>query len=547
MLAPTSSRAGLAIDLLAAGAIPGLPAAWLSGRDLDLLLPLRLLAPGTVPQGPAPAVDRVELARGLAAANASYGHPRAAELASKLADPATRVVIGGQQTGLFGGPHLALVKAATAVRYAEALEASGVPAVACFWMATEDHDWDEAAGATFPLGEELLELSLGEDGSPLVPVGLRTVGPEVGPILDALRARFPSPWFGAWFDRLATWWRPEARFGEAFARQFVATLGARAPLFVDSMLPELKVAQRPHLRRLIERRDEVERAISGAEAAVVGRGYSLQVASQRGTSPLFVLRDGLRRRIEWVDGESFRLRGGRGGMSASEPASLLLETIDDNPAAVSPGVLARPAIQDAVFGTTLQIMGPAETAYLAQARAVYPLLEVVPPATALRPQALVVDGRQRQQLDELGGTIAELYLDPGTIEQRLAHRGGGGFVGARRDEVERLADALREPATNLDPSLEKPWQKTRDSLLGALDAFAAKVEAAAARRDAVAHQRFRQLRTAVRPGGKPQERVISAAYFAGRFGEAFGAALLDQLDLDPRRLSVIDPTPADDK
>ena len=53
--------------------------------------------------------------------------------------------------------------------------------------------------------------------------------------------------------------------------------------------------------------------------------------------------------------------------------------------------------------------------------------------------------------------------------------------------------------------------------------------------------RLRQLRTALRPGGRPQERVIASAYFPGRYGEKFGEALLDQLDLDPRHLSVIDP------
>ncbi|MGE0640769.1 MAG: bacillithiol biosynthesis cysteine-adding enzyme BshC [Thermoanaerobaculia bacterium] len=542
MSAPARTPPRNAIDLLSRGAIRGLPAAWLEGRDLDLLAPLEFWVPGTVPERAPPPVDRTAVARGLEVANASYGHPRADELAAKLARPATRVVIGGQQVGLFGGPLLALVKAAAAVRHAEALEAAGVPAVALFWMATEDHDWDEIATATFPLGDELLELALGEDGAPLVPVGLRTVGPEIGPVFEELAARFPSPWFTAWRERLGGWWRPDSRFGEAFARQLVATLGGRSPLLVDSMLPELKRAQEPHLRRLIERRTEVEAAFQQAERATEERGYELQVAAQRDTSPLFLLRDGLRRRIEWIDDGHFRLRGSDAG-AEPEPVARLLETIADNPAVVSPGVLARPAIQDAVFGTTLQIMGPAETAYLAQARAVYPLLELAAPTTALRPQALVVEARQRQQLDELGSSVAELLYEPEQLARRLAERAGGGFVAAERGAVEELAERLRSPALALDANLEKPWQKTRDSLLANLDAFAAKVEAAAARRDEVAHQRRRQLETALRPAGKPQERLLSAGYFPGRFGDGFGAALLDQLELDPRLLSVVDPSP----
>ena len=93
----------------------------------------------------------------------------------------------------------------------------------------------------------------------------------------------------------------------------------------------------------------------------------------------------------------------------------------------------------------------------------------------------------------------------------------------------------------LDPTLEKPWTKTRETLLGALDAFAAKVEAAAARQGGVAQQRFENLRQATRPEGGLQERVLSTAWFAGRYGELFGQTLLEQLTLDPRRLVLIDP------
>ncbi len=529
------------VDLVRAGLLKGLPAAWLAGRETDLLAPLRLLVPGALPEGPPPRVERSGIAAGLARANSEYGHPRTAPLAAKLADPATRVVVTGQQTGLFGGPLLALVKAATAVRHAEELEAAGHPAVAVFWMATEDHDWAEVASATFLGPAGLLDLALGDDPSPLAPVGTRSIGPEVESLLAALAESFPNQRFSEWRQRLSQWWAPGARFGDAFARQMVALLGARAPLMLDSMLPELKSAERPLLRRLVERRGEVEAAYAAAEERVVGRGFDLQVAPQRGASPLFLLQGGARRRIEWSGDSAFRLRGAPGSQ-ATAPVASLLELLDGDPGLISPGVLARPAVQDAVLGTTLQIMGPGEAAYLAQAAAIYPILGIEAPWTAIRPQVLVLDGRQRGHLAELGAGLEELLVAPERIAARLAQRAGGGFVTGRRGEAEQLIESLRAPALALDPGLEKPWVKTRDTLLGALDAFAARVEAAAARLDSVGQQRFNQLRLATRPAGALQERLLSTAWFAGRYGEIFGAALLDQLTLDPRQLAVIDPT-----
>jgi len=68
------------------------------------------------------------------------------------------------------------------------------------------------------------------------------------------------------------------------------------------------------------------------------------------------------------------------------------------------------------------------------------------------------------------------------------------------------------------------------------------VARAAARRDETTRDRFERLLAACLPDGRLQERVVSAAQPMLRYGAAaFGAALLDGIDLDPRRLSVIEP------
>ena len=57
-------------------------------------------------------VSARKIAAELERANASYGHPRARELAQRFADPDTLVVVAGQQAGLFGGPLYTLTKMA---------------------------------------------------------------------------------------------------------------------------------------------------------------------------------------------------------------------------------------------------------------------------------------------------------------------------------------------------------------------------------------------------------------------------------------------------
>jgi len=369
---------------------------------------------------------------------------------------------------------------------------------------------------------------------------LRTIGAGVEPIVAELATLYPQPWARAALERLAGFWRPEARFGEAFARQMAAGFGGRAPLLLDAMLPELKQAERPHLARLVARRADLERAFAARESSLRAHGFAPQVDPQPGASPLFLLRGGARRRIEWRGAENFALRGARG----EEPIAALLDAIEENPAVVSPGALARPAIQDAVLGTTLQVMGPGELAYLAQAAAVYVELDVAPPWTAARPSALVLDARARERLEALGVALAELVADPAAAERRLGERRGGGFVAPARAEILALVDALATPSRELDPALARPHAKTRRTVERALDRFAGKAARAAARRDETVRERFAALAETVRPGGALQERVVAAAHFELRYGERFGAALLDGLGLDPRRLALVDPDEA---
>ena len=52
-------------------------------------------------------------------------------------------VVTGQQVGLFGGPLLSLLKAASVLALAKQVEELGVECVPVFWLATEDHDLAE--------------------------------------------------------------------------------------------------------------------------------------------------------------------------------------------------------------------------------------------------------------------------------------------------------------------------------------------------------------------------------------------------------------------
>ncbi|MEM8993237.1 MAG: bacillithiol biosynthesis BshC [Acidobacteriota bacterium] len=518
--------------------LPPLPKAFHAGRDLDLLEPITLFDPaGDVPPPAAGELmaPRPDVARALGDANRSYGHPRADELAEKLADPDTRVVVTGQQPGLFGGPLLALSKTLAAIKHAEALEARGVPAVAVFWVATEDHDWAEIARATFLDRRGSTELELGEDAEPLRPVGRRILGASMPRLAERARELFFGDDALGRLERLLDIHRADTTVGDAFIRTMLEVLGEKAPLYLDAQLPALKSLQRPMLRALIEKRTELDAAYAEADEALTGRGFSLQVTPQPGVSPLFLERDGERRRIEWRGEDRYSLRGlddDEGGVEG------LLDMLESAPERISPGVLARPAIQDALLGTTLQILGPSELSYMPQAKPAQALLGQRGVHTTLRPQAMVLHRKSIGWLEELELPLGELLSRP--LEEVIAERMGEDLISPARRAIDAQLEELRRAVLDVDKNLAKPFDKTRDHIGRGLETLATKIAASVARRHEVWLKRLEQLRASVAPDGVWMERRLSTAFLWIRYGDDLIEALHAQLDLDPRYLSLIE-------
>lgn len=532
--------AALGLDLRAGPWLSPLARALLRGEHRELLAPLVLQSEAAAESPPArTGAGRSELARALEANNLALSHPAAREMAQRLALPETRVVVTGQQPGLFGGPLYALSKALAAVSWVERFERAGQPAVAVFWIATEDHDYREVSRARWLGGDgALIDLELPEDPRPLCPVGARPLGAEVASLLERAAETAGGGSHSEWTRTVARSYDAEATFGDAFARLMIALLGERCPLLLDAQDPTLKQLQGTWLELFIERREAVESTLRSAERRIEAAGFELQVRPQPGTSPLFVIEDDERRRVHWQGDQRFSLRGQETEREVAELRALARE----HPKRISPGVLARPIIQDAVLGTALQVLGPGELAYMAQLAPLYSLLGVDAPRTSLRPQVALIDPRQQAQLHDLadcGIDLPTLLGREADLEAALAASQECEFAAeAERDVLARL-DALRVPTCALEPQLESAWSKTRLQVEKALELFRGKVKAAAARRDQVLHRRARTLRQALLPGGELQERALCCLYFADRFGPGLAQGLLAQLDLDPSRLHVI--------
>src|SRR5258708_18512075 len=133
----------------------------------------------------APVAHAGRLADLLELQAAEFGASAAAKANIVKLRAGARAVVTGQQVGLFGGPVLTLLKAATAIaRAKEATKATGMEHVPVFWLATEDHDLAEVDQVSLLTKTSVETLRVGLKVAHAVPVGGVVPGPELEAVLE---------------------------------------------------------------------------------------------------------------------------------------------------------------------------------------------------------------------------------------------------------------------------------------------------------------------------------------------------------------------------
>lgn len=427
----------------------------------------------------------------------------------RLAGEAGLVVTTGQQPGLFTGPLFTIYKALSAIAWARRLERErGVPVVPVFWVAGDDHDFDEANHTTFlNRGGEAVKIVLRErePGSPSLPTAREPCGTEVLGALATLREGTPETEFKAdvlgWLEAA---YRPEASLADAFAEALHALLGGHGLAVVRPYAAGVKREMAPWLLR------------------------ALDITLDDGLSPVLLEASLGRDRLR-PDGDGFVTRRSEERFSRAE-----LERIaHESPERLSPNVLLRPVVEAALWPTIAYFGGPGELQYLPDAAPLYRALGVAPQTPTPRWSGVLVESRVDRVLEKHGLALEDLAGPPGTVEGRLVRA-------QLPPEVEGALEALRTGLTSaygrvsggvarIDATLERTVETARNAALGATKDIEKKVVAALKRANDTLVGQLTRARTALFPDGAPQERVLTYASMAIRYGPPLLAALEDEV------------------
>jgi len=440
-----------------------------------------------------------------------------------------RAVVTGQQVGLFGGPLLTLLKAATAVaRAKQATDQTGVEHVPVFWLATEDHDLEEVDQVSLLTKHTLETLRVGLKTAATVEVGGVELGTEVEAVLE--QASEMLEW-GPVCDLLREFYVSRegytATLGGAFARWMTKLFAAQGLVVVDAAGREFHALGARALRYAIEHAGELEAGLLARTKELEAAGYHAQVLVAPGHSLLFLI-------DEETGGRAALRRVGEGWKAAGKVYSTaeLLAILEDAPERISPNALLRPVFQDCLLPTAAYIGGPAEVAYFAQSEVAYrAVLGEVTPVLA-RFSATLVEPAIANVLDQHELRVPGVFTTVEELAQRLGARAmpieGKRKLAAVGNAMDKELTALEEYLGAIDASLGRSAKVSGSKMRYQMNRLRRMAATFELQKEGSLKKHAEALILNLFPDGHPQERVVAGAWFVARYGDGLVERLVQE-------------------
>lgn len=445
------------------------------------------------------------------------------ESLNKLENPGTAVIVGGQQSGLFSGPLLVIYKAVSIIKAAEhASSELGRPVVPVFWIAGEDHDWDEV-NHTFLLSSDLQisRIRVPREDEKRSPVSFTEVSKEEWDrVANELEQLLPGSEFKAGLmENVRQTFAKSSTLSENFAKLLGTWFGKYGLILLDSADPALRRLEVPVFQTIITRNDELESAYFASADHIASIGGTPQADVAKGGANLFYIHEGDRLLLFKRDGR-FTDRKGKVAFSEEE----LLSVLQSHPERFSNNVLTRPLMQDSLLPVLGSVLGAGEIAYWALTRRAFDQLGLKMPILLPRMSFTVIEGTLQKQMDKYDLTWEDV-LDREVFREKreswLALQDAV-HLDARFDEIKTTFGDMYEPLIeqlgSIQNGLLKLGSANKDKIFDQIEYLRGRSKDALEKVNEVGLRHFERIELSLFPQNKPQERVYNIFYYLNRYG-----------------------------
>ncbi len=459
----------------------------------------------------------------------------------QLRNPASLVVIGGQQPGLFGGPLYTLYKALSVIKLAQSasmhLQRNVLPV---FWVAADDHDFREVNHIYLPdqNGTPRRVEDARDFTEQKLPLSQIRLPEDVEELIGRIRQWLPETEFSAAIFRdLLQAYQPGRSYPDAFAIWLLRLLGKYGLIVVNPADARLKRLAVPLFEREIREKSPVTRAVMKTTRLLEECGYRPQIHLQENILNLFYHTPGRETLVLTDSGVAVK------NLQKKFSENELLQLLREHPERFSPNVALRPLFQDTLFPTLATVLGPSELSYFAQLAGAYRVMDIPMPIAFPRTTLTLIEPRAERIMRKYDLSPLDIFHAGDRLIEKLVKReipdSLFSTIETGKEMVEAVWQKIVEELTRFDANLGKPAEIARGKSLQQFDFIQKKVVQSAKKKDEILRLQAQRLLELLYPLSKPQERVHNLLPYFVRFGPALLDALFSHMDIFNPRHQVV--------
>lgn len=423
-----------------------------------------------------------------------------------LAENTTFTVTTGHQLNLFTGPLYFLYKIIATINLTEQLKTAypHFNFVPIYWMATEDHDFEEINHFTFE--EKIIHWNKEASG----PVG-RLSTQDLASVFEVFAAHLGP---GNHAAQIKKW------FEEAYlqhdnltdATRFLANalFGAYGLVIVDGDDKRLKELFLPHVEKELLKQESFQDV--NASFSILA-SYFIQVNPRE--INLFYIKDNLRERIVFED-NAYKVNN----TSILFSQDALLAELRNYPERFSPNVILRPLYQEVILPNLCYIGGGGELAYWLELKKVFENHQITFPMLLLRNSVLLVTEKQAKKIDKLALTWGDLFLkSEALITQKTKEFSQINFdFNQQKQFLEKQFQELEKIALKTDKSFIGAVLAQKQKQLNGLNHLEKRLLKAEKKAHKETLARISELQLELFPNNSLQERIVNFSEYYKEYG-----------------------------
>ena len=445
------------------------------------------------------------------------------ESLGKLRDDAVTVV-AGQQAGLMTGPLYTIHKIISVIQLARQQEAElKHPVVPVFWIAGEDHDYQEVNHIFVEKETKLEKVGYPERVLEKKMTSHITYTKSVmkdwaRDILTVLGETEYSKELLKELNKMIDEEQTIVRFFAHFVMSLFKDFGL---LVIDSSYPPLRRLEGSHFHHLIESSKSITDAVLEQQRVIQESGFGTQLEISPDAANLFLQIQNERALLD-RDGEVFIEKSSNKTFSSAE----LLTILENNPESFSNNVVTRPLMQEWLFPSLAFIAGPGEIAYWGELKKAFEHVDLKMPPVVPRLNITIVERDIQKRMQELQLTLEGVITEGVTTARdafwkTLERPGLEKEMNEIQDELTRKYEEILKQSVSIDQGLAPIIEKNLEFHHNQFNYLRKKIEKALKDKHSLTFSQFMKVENSIRPNEGPQERTWNILYFLNKYGPDF--------------------------